>query len=60
MTNNQALEEINEGLKEILKESFDWCKADDHLTSSTAIHINKKAHELQKILERFRSGYFEE
>jgi uncharacterized protein YktB (UPF0637 family) len=56
----QTLETINEGLKEIMKESFDWCKSDDHAAAQTAVRINQKAHDLQKLLEKLRAGCFEE
>lgn len=60
MTKTQALETINEGLKEILRESYDWCDSADVNSSSTAIRINQKAHDLQLLIERYQSGYFEE
>jgi len=60
MTKTQALDTIDCGLREILKESFDWCKDEDMQTSAMAARINKKAHEIHILLERVRNGQLEE
>lgn len=55
MTKDELFKQIEVGLSEILKESFDWCKSDDTKTSSTASKINNRAYELKNSLEKYRN-----
>jgi hypothetical protein len=54
MTKDQALQEVENGLEEILKNSFEWCKSSDPAVSTSASKINQKAHELKVLVGKIR------
>ena len=53
---NKALQNVEEELEQILKESLPWCDSDDVEVSDMAININKRVHELKIRVKRLRTG----
>jgi len=60
MNKKQALEIIDEALKEILNESFDWCKSENGKLSASGVIINKQAQEIRTVWERYLKGAYKD